>query len=249
MILRLSIFGNRYYFTFKFLGLALFFIILFSSLGVWQCHRATLKKQLIQAYQARLTESPIKLSELLDIKRDNRFYSVQIRGQFDNSRTVLLDNKTLEGQVGYEVYTPFIIAGTKQALLIDRGWVPASANREQLPDIRPVNGTISIQGTLNYPPSYFSLGSMTDSVIKFPLRVQFIDLKLISSILGYSVIPYILWLDPNNPEGYTRHWKVALMGPEKHILYAVQWFAFALSLLVIFVVLNFHRQKNHSHNQ
>lgn len=243
MILQLSIFGNRYYFTFKFLGLAFLFIFLFSSLGVWQCHRATLKKQLLQAYHARVARTLIDLERILDETSDNRFYSVQVKGKYDNAHTVLLDNKTFDGQVGYEVYTPLLIAGTRHSILIDRGWVPAGPNRDQLPTIPPEEGPLVIQGTLNYPPSYFSLGAMIDTVNKFPLRVQYVNLKEISAILGYSVSRYVVWLDPHSPYGFVRHWKVVMIGPEKHILYAVQWFAFALSLLVIFVVMNFHREK------
>lgn len=243
MILWFSIFGNRYYFTFKFFGLAFVFIFLFACLGVWQCHRAMQKKQFIQVYHARLAEKPITLAELLDNKRDNRFYPVQLKGRFDNAHHILLDNKTFEGQAGYEIYTPFLIAGTQQAILINRGWVPASSNRTELPAINKVEETLILQGTINNPPLYFSLGAMAEPEANFPLRVQFIDLNEISGKLPYPIIPYIIWLDPNLPHGFLRQWQVTFTEPEKHILYAGQWFAFALSLLVIFVALNFHREK------
>ncbi len=242
MILRFSIFGNAYYFTFKFFGLMLFFVLLFSSLGFWQYHRAQEKRLLIQAYAQRKSQQLIGYNRLFNEAEDSRFYSVYLEGRFDNQHPIFLDNKTLDGQLGYEVYTPFLLEGASKAILIDRGWVPANRDRRILPSIEPVQGPLALRGVLNAPPRYFSLGGMTEGANhSFPLRVQYINIKELAPILGLSLPPYILWLDPADIHGFKRQWKVVLMGPEKHVLYTVQWFAFALSLLVIFGVLNLHR--------
>lgn len=245
MILRFSIFGNRYYFTFKFVGLTCLFIALFSYLGMWQYHRAEEKRHLLQEYAAR-AKQPIAFEQLFKKSTDSRFHLIQLKGHFDNQHNILLDNKTEQGHVGYEVYTPFLVQGgaTKQAVLVDRGWVPADQDRARLPEISTPLKTLSITGVVNTPPSYFSLGAMQENNTQhFPLRVQYIDLKALNSVLGYTLPPYVIWLDTNDTHGFVRHWKVTFMGPEKHIMYTVQWFAFALSLLVIFVVLNCHRVK------
>lgn len=244
MIIRFSIFGNAYYFTFKFIGLTCIFVLIFSSLGLWQCHRAQQKRLLIQAHATRLHQQALVFTNIYGMGEGQRFYPVQLKGHFDNQHQIFLDNKTHQGQVGYEVYTPFLVEGQSKAILIDRGWVPAHQNRSILPEIKPISALIAIKGVLNTPPSYFSLGSMTDnSKNPFPLRVQYINLQALAAILGKPLLPYIVWLDPADPHGFERQWKVNLMGPEKHIMYAVQWFAFAISLLVIFGVLNLHKVK------
>jgi surfeit locus 1 family protein len=244
MRLRFSIFGNTYHFTFKFFGLMLFFVLLFSSLGVWQYHRAQEKRLLIQAHAERQSQQLIGYNRIFDKNQDARFYSVYLQGHFDNQHQLLLDNKTLDGQLGYEVYTPFLLEGSDKAILVDRGWVPANQDRHILPAIEPVQDLITIKGVLNTPPRYFSLGGMTErSNSPFPLRVQYINIPELTAILGLSLPPYIVWLDPADVHGFKRQWKVNLVGPEKHVMYTVQWFAFALSLLVIFVVLNLNRVK------
>ncbi len=242
MSLRFSIFGNHYHFTFKMLGPTLIFVLLFSSLGAWQCQRAEKKRLLIQAYQERPTQGALPFSKLFEKEKDHRFYSIHLKGHYDNAHSLFLDNKTLDGQLGYEVYTPFLVEGEgDQALLIDRGWVPANPDRRILPSIQPIQAHISLKGVVNAPPAYFSLGKITENQPSFPLRVQYINIQELAPLLGLVLPPYIAWLDPADPHGFKRQWKVTLMGPEKHTMYAVQWFAFAISLLVIFVVLNLRR--------
>lgn len=247
MTLHFSIFGNHYYFTFKFIGLTLLLVLVFSSMGVWQYHRAEQKRLLIQAYSERPQQQPVIFNHLFDVNRDSRFYAIHLTGHFDNQHQIFLDNKTMDGQVGYEVYTPFLVAGTTKAVLIDRGWVPADRDRRILPSLQPTQALVSIKGVVNTPPSYFSLGSIADDQKKaFPLRVQYINLKELTPLMELHLAPYVVWLDPADAHGFKRQWKVTFMGPEKHLLYTVQWFAFAISLLVIFVVLNLHRVRNNS---
>lgn len=244
MMLRFSICGTRYYFTFKFFGLTCCFIVLFSSLGLWQYHRAQQKRLLLAAYAARSLSQPLAFKEVLNTKNDHRFYSLRMSGHFDNQHLILLDNTLQEGKIGYEVYSPFFVENHTTAILIDRGWIEASQNRAILPQLSPVESKLTIRGVLTTPPAYFALGAMTETQPKrFPLRIQYVDLKELTTILGYPLAPYVLWLDKKDPQGFKRSWKITVMGPERHILYTVQWFAFALSLLVIFVVLNVHREK------
>jgi surfeit locus 1 family protein len=47
-----------------------------------------------------------------------------------------------------------------------------------------------------------------------------------------------LLLSRDAPDGYLREWRPAVMTPEQHLGYAVQWFAMAGALVVLYVVLN-----------
>jgi surfeit locus 1 family protein len=48
-------------------------------------------------------------------------------------------------------------------------------------------------------------------------------------------------LDPAEPDGYARHWAPPGFPPIRHIGYAVQWFALAAALLVIYLIMNIKR--------
>jgi surfeit locus 1 family protein len=52
----------------------------------------------------------------------------------------------------------------------------------------------------------------------------------------------LLLLDAGAPDGFEREWRPAMrFGPERHLGYAIQWFALALALTVIFVALSLQR--------
>jgi surfeit locus 1 family protein len=73
-------------------------------------------------------------------------------------------------------------------------------------------------------------------VLNFPRQA---DIQL---ALGVPVESRIVLLDPVMPDGYERAWRPSLgFGPERNLGYAVQWFAFALVVLVIYVALNLER--------
>lgn len=212
------------------------------SLGFWQLSRAKEKRILIATFTARTLHAPLSSNALQNLA-DPRYYRAKLSGNFDNSHTYLLDNKIVDGQVGYEVYTPFWIKHSKNPIMVDRGFIPMGSTRQQLPTIKNINGEVNILGMLNSPPKYVAFGTMqTDALINWPLRIEYLDLKKIN--LAAKFYPYILSLDANDPAAYKIQWQAfETMPPERHIGYAVQWFALALTLLILCVVLNRHHQR------
>ena len=218
--------------------LALIIFCLFVRLGMWQVSRANEKKTLLATYAARMQQTPVN-AKALSQPNDWRFYRAQIVGRFDNQHTVLLDNKTFQGRIGYEVYTPFKARGLDNAILVDRGFVPLTSSRAILPTIKNIEGDVTITGLLNLPPTYHALGDIQDTKDNaWPRRLEFIQLPLVGQLLGYPLFPYILMIEPKNPAAFTIEWQIVTMSPERHWGYAVQWFALALTLLILFVALN-----------
>lgn len=217
--------------------LAWLFIALFIALGMWQLSRATEKDILLSSYNARMNQPALTLARLAE-NPDPRFYRVTMTGTFDNEHSFLLDNKIFNGQVGYEIYTPFHPKNSRALFLIDRGFVPLQGNRNTLPTIPAVNGTTSITGLINTPPRYVTFGKMIDDTITWPRRVEYVNVQMFASLLNEAVYPYIVMLDPKSPYALPMEWQIVIMGPERHRGYALQWFAFASTLLIIFVALN-----------
>jgi cytochrome oxidase assembly protein ShyY1 len=75
-------------------------------------------------------------------------------------------------------------------------------------------------------------------VAGFPTRAEVA--QLIGESSWTSAADLVL-LDPGEPDGYVRHWTAPGFPPMRHIAYAVQWFALALTLAVIYVVTNTRR--------
>lgn len=218
------------------LGLA--FVGLFTGLGCWQLSRAHDKQNLINSYSSRIHDSPYTGEDLNSLK-DWRFYRVQLTGYFDNQHAILLDNKTYRGKVGYDIYVPFHARGLSQAILVNRGFLPLGASRRELPMISPIKGPTTIIGMINLPPLYVSLGHMSEHLTpSWPLRVQFINLPQLATLLNDKLFPYVVNLDPKDPRAYASEWKITTLSPDKHLGYAVQWFALAGTLLILSLALN-----------
>lgn len=214
-----------------------------ASLGVWQLSRAEQKKKLLASYAMHTAQVPLTANQLNPID-DIRFHKATINGHFDNAHTLLLDNKIFHEQHGYEVYTPFWVEGWTHPILVDRGFI-AVIDRDKLPLIRDISGKVSIMGMLNLPPRYFALGTITESAqLSWPLRVEYVNLSELKPLFPYSsaFFPYVLTLDPHNKLAYPTEWEIVTIGPERHLGYAVQWFALAFTLLILSVGLNLERR-------
>lgn len=219
--------------------LSIVFISIFIALGFWQLSRAQEKISIINSFEARTKLPPVSAADLAKVK-DWRFQQIVLTGKYDDAHTFLLDNKIFNGAIGYEVYTPFKAKGLNQPILIDRGFLPLGISREHLPAVpRTSKDTVKIQGMLNTPPMYVAFGNIVDGgAVKWPLRVEYINLNEVSHFLKSDFYPYVVNLNEASPGALQVKWQIVTLDPNRHKGYAVQWFAFALTLLIISVVLN-----------
>lgn len=218
--------------------LALIMIGFLLRLGFWQLHRAHEKQDMIDMYHARIASPPISLNNA-NQNQDLQYHRVTISGRFDNEHTLLLDNKIYKGQVGYEIFTLFQPDNHLTPILVDRGFIPSTRNRNTLPQIRPIIGTTTISGMLNHTPGYVKYGQIIpDRSIAWPLRIEYLNLKEIQPLLNQSLYPYIVNLAPSDPAAYPIEWQIVAFSPERHLGYAVQWFALALTLLILSLAIN-----------
>ena len=222
------------------LGLAGFLVLLgiLCSLGNWQLQRADEKRLYLQQQQLAQKAERIMLNRLehVDLK-SMEYKKVSVKGAYDEAHQFLIDNQIKDGKVGYLVMTPFIIAGRNQAVLVNRGWVPMNKDRSIKPDIRIEKKHRVLSGRVNhFPVVGMALKGADIPTDTWPAVVQVINTEILDAKLGYSLLGFQIELDADQPGGYEREWKnVSIMPPEKHIAYAMQWFALAITLTVLFV--------------
>jgi surfeit locus 1 family protein len=212
----------------------------FVSLGWWQIGRAREKQAMIESF-ARGTLTSVVLQGVT-VDELPRYQHVSVQGAYDPDHQILLDNMPSDaGQPGYRVLTPLKRPGDHTLLLVDRGWVPLGASRSERPDIAVSGGTRKVAGRLDQlPVPGMRLGpaqapgeSGWPRVLNFPTRED------LERILGTPVESRILLLDASNPDGYQRVWRPSLgFPPERHLGYAIQWFALAIVLMVVFIALS-----------
>lgn len=210
-------------------------VILFMQLGFWQLARADEKKQMIAAVDVLSKQQPIDWGATHRLPK--QYQRLHVQGHFLPT-VFLLDNQHYRHQLGYDVLSPLLLDNGK-VVLVDRGWVVANQDHRELPSIKIPNQLIDLVGSAYYPSDKtWVLGQVLEKKDKNMAIIEQIDMPIIRQFLLKSVYPFIIRLSPQAEHGFVRDWPVVAMSIERHFGYALQWFAIALVIIILFIVLN-----------
>ena len=141
---------------------------------------------------------------------------------------------------------------------MNRGWVPVGVDRNKIPNLNFTKGGATIYGVLKKAPRTGILlaDNQAEKLNENITRFQKIDTYELTRLIKlnkikkfannpflYPIFPYVIRLSPESEHGYIRNWESRNSGENIHIGYAYQWFAFAATLFVIYLVLNIKRQE------
>lgn len=213
------------------------------SLALWQYGRAEIKQEQQESFsQQDSRKAQVLQRDLADSTAPEFYRRVFVRGRFAD-RHLLLDNRTYRGRAGYEVYSLFLAEEDAICILVNRGWVPADANRQTLPATAISGLPTVIRGLLAAPPRPgLLLGDTGYREFLWPTVVQWLDVASLAELTDLPLFPMVLLLDKDNPGGFVREWRAySGISPERHRGYALQWFSLALAVAVIYVVVNLKR--------
>ena len=199
---------------------------------------------MIEAKQARKSGDVIDLNrQVAALSLEDRFRAARVTGRFDPAQQWLLDNRIRNGKAGYHVYSLLLLKDSRRPLLVNRGWAPVGSNREFLPLLPLPDGLLSLTGRLDTPASVGlvmgdgGVNAMGDRVVLQALRIP-----QLAAAKEIELLPLALVLDEGQTGVLQYDWApVKNIGPEKHVGYAVQWFALALALVIIYVGVNTRR--------
>lgn len=207
----------------------------FVSLGFWQWHKAEAKTALQAELDQRSHDVAIALPTLPATAADVetlRHRRVALRGTYDGTRQVLIDNRLHREQAGYHVITPLQLEGSSMHVLVNRGWLPAPDDHLTLPAAAVPVGPIELTGIAVLPASrFFNLAPQPTS--GWSAVWQNLDMARFHSAVPYPLQPLIVQLDAEAPGGFVREWPRPDERADRHRSYALQWFGFALSSLGI----------------
>lgn len=215
------------------------------SLGLWQLDRAGQKAAMQTEFQARYEQPPVLLnnSESLDSIEALRWRAVNLRGRYA-AQSYLLDNQVRAGRAGYRLYTPLKLSGHKRAVLIERDWLALGANRSSVPEFATPSGEVSLSGrVVTLPSTGILLAEHRLEPLAADLyRVQRIQPAELAAHSSLSLLPYVVRLDSANHAADDQAAALGGFGRERHLGYAFQWFALAVTLLLIYVFVNLKRK-------
>ena len=214
------------------------------SLGTWQIDRGQQKQQLLDRYEEAPSMPVLALDDIGDDWQQSRYRRIVLQGRYDSDYQLLLENQIRGNRSGYMVLTPLYIVDTDQVVLVNRGWLARENAAQALPDVSVVQESRELAGLINLPPEVgMRIGSLDDSASGWPKAVPYVDIDWISLQLGKPVMPWVVLLAEDQPDGYARSWEPAVrMTPEKHQGYAFQWYSLAAVLIFLFVVGSFRPQ-------
>jgi surfeit locus 1 family protein len=223
-------------------------VTFFSTLGVWQLHRAVEKEALLAAYAGAARQAPVTLGAARQKGADAVYPHVRVRGRFDPQHSYLLDDQIRGGRQGVIVYNVFDPEDGALPLLVNRGFLDKD-ERAKTPGLLAVaTGDIELTG-LYAPAPGTGLRLGGNALVKqdsWPKLTIYIDTADIAEDLGSKLDSRVLLLDADPESGFLREWTPQVLSPERHRGYAFQWFCFVAATLVIFVVLHWRRVKTGS---
>jgi surfeit locus 1 family protein len=210
----------------------------FLSLGVWQLHRADEKRHLQAEYDARGHGPVVRVEPRVQAGDDLRFYRVEAAGRYEPERQFLLDNRVHHGRAGYHVITPLRIGDSEVRVLVNRGWIALGESRDKLPRIDTPREAVTITGVATVPSEkgYRPYAAPPAGAAWEPVW-PYLDMKRYAQAVPFPVQPVVILLDPENPTGFTREWSRLDAGIAVHQGYAFQWFALAVALVGLTLLL------------
>jgi surfeit locus 1 family protein len=206
-------------------------------LGIWQLDRLDQRRAFNHQVESMRSMAALDLNQEqpADIS-SMEWRAVKIQGEYDFANQVALRNQYYMNEYGYHLLTPFLFDG--QAVLVDRGWIPADGNSTSA-DWRKYDesGVVDLTGQIRLGQTKPAIGGVKDALPENGDRLELwnnADLKQISSQLPYPVLPVYIQPDVNDddtepPIPYQPYIELT-EGP--HAGYALQWFTFATILFV-----------------
>lgn len=220
----------------KFIVACVVTVVAFSiliNLGLWQLSRADEKSQIEQKVTQREQLASIRLSELTAEQVNNPTgVRVSIKATPVKGRYLLLDNQSVDGEVGY-LALQLIKTQTGNSLLLERGFVPSSLYRSELPKVDWLSEPFAFTGRL-YNRSMNPLSQELHMEQGEVSRIQNLNFSQLREAWRIDLVPYVVQPIMDSWP-YVQPWRPISMKPEKHLGYAVQWFSMAavLALLAI----------------
>lgn len=225
---------------------AIFVLLAFSGLvrlGFWQLSRAQEKIEMHESFESLsrqdatdITNVPIAGLEFDAIQHQNR--RVRMRGEFLNQRNIFLIYRTFEEQLGFEVVTPFLVDGPEMVVMVSRGWSGINNTRELAAKLPDVIGAQEIEGQIFVPTE--AQASRTNELenASWPLTIRYLNTDELEPLFDADVFPYVVRLAEGEPGLLIRHWPEVLVDTSRNYSYALQWFAMAIALLIVSLILS-----------
>jgi surfeit locus 1 family protein len=167
-----------------------------------------------------------------------QFRSVKAAGSFDYARQIVIDARLMDGVPAVIVVTPLEL-GNGSAVLVERGWVPSPDAHTV--DLRPLqeSDSVTVIGTV------LATGPETPSPADsgWPKHVQRPSPRSLAGLYPYRLLPFVVLRTATAAATVLRPVAPPELTDGPHLSYTIQWFSFAVIMLVGSVFLYTERKR------
>lgn len=212
-------------------------IALTLALGRWQVGRGEEKAARQSLLEARGREAPVTLAGASGPAEALLYRRVRARGTWIADGQIFIDNQVDQGRAGFHVITPLRLAGSPEAVLVNRGWIARGPGYPQPPVVAVPGGEVEAQGIAALPPRrVLELSSETIAGNVW----QNLSIARYEERMRVRLVPVVVVADPPST-GLVAVRERPGFGVEKHREYALTWFSLAATAAVLWIVFSFRR--------
>ncbi|NVK89244.1 MAG: SURF1 family protein [Gammaproteobacteria bacterium] len=226
--------------------LVLYAVILYLllSLGQWQLARQQEKITLLQQITAKREQAPVALPQ--EILPSDDYLRVNLAQLRSTGIQVYIANEPYKGQDGYHILALYQLSNERDVWL-NRGWIRALPDRRNLPEVAPLETDWQGIGEIYFSkgaPILFEHALVQLDAQNYLLQGRdFARLKDIANTGHRQRLPYIIRQLSDSQDGLIRDWQYISTEPDKHLAYAIQWFAMAAALTIIFLLISIKNKR------
>lgn len=220
-------------------------------LGIWQLDRLEQRRAFNAHFESARAQPTLDLNREQPAGLDEmEWRSAIVIGEYDFENQVAVRNQYYGSEYGYHLLTPLRFDG--QAVLVDRGWIPAEGNAAP-EDWRKYDepGTIHIVGQMRLGQTKPALGGVADVLPPDGARLDVwnnFDLVRMTGQMPYPLLPVYIQPEVNadDTEPPIAFQPTIELTEGPHFGYALQWFTFAT---ILFLGYPFFLRKQESGSQ
>ncbi len=216
-------------------------------LGLWQYSRHLERSGINQRINKALASAPVSLAELLRLPEAEReYHRLTLTGSYEQKQ-ILWRNRAYRGGTGYHILS-VLRSDDGRVVLVDRGWIPYEAGvGDSWQTAFPVpTGPQTIAAVWR-----FDQEARTNTPESSTTKWFAIDTTAIGKALDVTLLAGFAQNQPAEAAGQPVDLPYPAvttdMGLGSHLGYTFQWFAFAVILLVGYVVVQLRRLRALAH--